>query len=123
MSTSLPPRLPNKKDTTQPSNPNTSDAVTVLERKRAKLAPPPFYQVVMLNDDYTPMEFVVFVIQEFFGKDHEAAIQIMLKIHLDGRGVCGVFPRDVALTKVRLVMEEAQRASHPLQCISEPLAS
>ena len=57
------------------------------------------YQVVLLNDDYTPMEFVVLVIQEFFGKDLEAATQIMLKIHLDGKGICGVYSRDVAATK------------------------
>ena len=75
----------------------------------------------MLNDDYTPMEFVVVVIQEDFGKDMEAATQIMLKIHLDGTGDCGVYSRDVASTKVDQVMEAAQRAGHPLQCVSEPV--
>jgi ATP-dependent Clp protease adaptor protein ClpS len=79
------------------------------------------HQVLMLNDDYTPMEFVVVVIQEYFGKDMEAATQIMLKIHLDGKGVCGVYSRDVASTKVDQVMEAAQRAGHPLQCVSEPV--
>lgn len=63
----------------------------VLERRTQKVKPPQMYQVVMLNDDYTPMEFVVVVIQEFFSKDLEAATQIMLKIHLDGKGVCGVY--------------------------------
>ena len=77
------------------------------------------YQVVMLNDDYTPMEFVVLVLQEFFNKDREAATQIMLKIHLDGKGVCGVFSKDVAATKVELVLAAARRAGHPLQCIME----
>jgi ATP-dependent Clp protease adaptor protein ClpS len=75
----------------------------------------------MLNDDYTPMEFVVGVIQEFFGKDLETATQIMLKIHLDGRGVCGIYTRDVAATKVDQVMDAAQKSGHPLQCVSEPI--
>ena len=79
------------------------------------------FQVVMLNDDYTPMEFVVMVIQEFFSKDRESATQIMLKIHLDGRGVCGVYSRDMAATKVNQVMEAAHQAGHPLQCVSEPV--
>jgi ATP-dependent Clp protease adaptor protein ClpS len=67
------------------------------------------------------MEFVVMVIQEFFAKDLETATQIMLKIHLDGRGVCGVYSRDVAATKVDQVMEAAQKSGHPLQCVSEPI--
>lgn len=100
--------------------PPHEDDVAVLEREPARVALPPSYQVVILNDDYTPMEFVVFVIQEFFNKDHEAAVQIMLKIHLEGRAVCGVFSRDIANTKVCLVMEAAKRAGHPLQCVSEP---
>ena len=79
------------------------------------------YQVVMLNDDYTPMEFVVVVIQEFFSKDLESATQIMLKIHLDGRGVCGVYSKDVAATKVDQVQDAAHKAGHPLQCVSEPI--
>jgi len=94
----------------------------VLERRPAKVGPPQMYQVVMLNDDYTPMEFVVLVLQEFFSKDREAATQIMLKIHLDGKGVCGVFSRDVAATKVDQVLDAANQAGHPLQCVSEPVA-
>lgn len=93
----------------------------VLERRTQKVSPPQMYQVVMLNDDYTPMEFVVVVIQEFFGKDMEAATQIMLKIHLDGKGVCGVYSKDVAATKVDQVLEAAHKAGHPLKCISEPV--
>ncbi len=93
----------------------------VLERRTQKAKPPQMYQVVMLNDDYTPMEFVVLVIQEFFGKDLEAATQIMLKIHLDGKGVCGVYSKDVAATKVDQVLEAAQKAGHPLKCASEPV--
>ena len=93
----------------------------VLERRTQKVEPPQMYQVVMLNDDYTPMEFVVVVIQEFFNKDRETATQIMLKIHLDGKGVCGVYSKDVAATKVEQVSEAARKAGHPLQCLSEPV--
>ena len=100
--------------------PEDGDAV-VLERRPQRVQPPQMYQVVMLNDDYTPMEFVVVVIQEFFNKDREAATQIMLKIHLDGKGVCGVYPRDIASTKVNQVLEAARHAGHPLQCVSEPV--
>ena len=91
----------------------------MLERVPQKVKPPQMYQVVMLNDDYTPMEFVVVVIQEFFDKDRETATQIMLKIHHEGRAVCGVYTRDVAATKVELVLAAARRAGHPLQCILE----
>ncbi len=93
----------------------------VLERRLEKVKPPQMYQVVLLNDDYTPMEFVVVVIQEFFNKDRETATQIMLKIHLDGKGVCGVYSKDVAATKVDQVTEAAKKSGHPLQCVSEPL--
>jgi ATP-dependent Clp protease adaptor protein ClpS len=96
------------------------DAV-VLERRPQKIRPPQMFQVVMLNDDYTPMEFVVVVIQEYFNKDLETATQIMLKIHLDGRGVCGVYTKDVAATKVDQVLEAARKAGHPLQCVAEPV--
>jgi ATP-dependent Clp protease adaptor protein ClpS len=93
----------------------------VTEEAEPKLKRPPLYQVVLLNDDYTPMEFVVVVIQEFFNKDRETATQIMLKIHLDGKGICGVYSRDVAATKVQQVQEAARQAGHPLQCLSEPV--
>lgn len=93
----------------------------VLERRTQRVKPPQMYQVVMLNDDYTPMEFVVVVIQEYFNKDLESATQIMLKIHLDGKGVCGVYSKDVAATKVDQVLEAAHKAGHPLKCVSEPV--
>ena len=96
-------------------------AAVVLERLPRKVKPPQMHQVVVLNDDYTPMEFVVTVIQEFFNKDRATATQIMLKIHLDGKGVCGVFTKDVAATKVDQVLGAAKQAGHPLQCVSEPL--
>ncbi len=106
--------------TVRPEDGRGSDAV-VLERRPLKTQPPQMYQVVLLNDDYTPMEFVVVVIQEFFNKDRETATQIMLKIHLDGKGVCGVFSKDVAATKVDQVTEAARKNGHPLQCVSEPI--
>ena len=114
--------------TRNPTNPPTpsvqkpgkgdGDSV-VLERRPLKTAPPQMFQVVMLNDDFTPMEFVIVVLQEFFSKDRETATQIMLKIHHEGRGVCGVYTKDVAATKVELVLAAARRAGHPLQCILE----
>ena len=72
----------------------------VIERQEAKLKPPPMFQVMLLNDDYTHMEFVVEVLQKFFGMGREKATQVMLKVHREGRGVCGVYPRDVAASKV-----------------------
>ena len=73
---------------------------SILEAKRSKLAPPPLYTVVLLNDDFTPMDFVVLVLQKFFSMDRERAMQIMLKVHMEGRGVCGLFPRDIAATLI-----------------------
>lgn len=91
----------------------------MAERKPQRTAPPKMYQVVLLNDDYTPMEFVVMVLQEFFQRDLETATQIMLKIHHEGRGVCGVYTKDVAATKVESVLAAAKRSGHPLQCTME----
>ena len=91
----------------------------VAERQEQRTDPPRLYQVVMLNDDYTPMEFVVLMLQEYFQHDIDTATLIMLKIHHEGRGVCGVFSKDVAATKVEWVQAAAKRAGHPLQCIME----
>jgi ATP-dependent Clp protease adaptor protein ClpS len=94
----------------------------VLEQDLEQVVqPPPFYQVIMLNDDFTPMDFVVDVLMRFFDKTHEQAIAIMLAIHHDGRGICGEFVRDVAETKVSLVIETARKAGHPLKCLAEPI--
>lgn len=93
----------------------------VAEKQRLSVEPPKMYQVLMLNDDFTPMEFVVYALQEFFGKDREAATQIMLKIHLEGRGVCGVYSRDIAVSKVEKVSSAAKASGHPLQCVCEPV--
>ena len=91
----------------------------VLEAKKAKLKPPPMYKVMLLNDDYTPMEFVVLVLQKFFAMTRERATQVMLKVHREGIGVCGVFSRDMASTKVQQVASYARKHQHPLQCVME----
>jgi ATP-dependent Clp protease adaptor protein ClpS len=111
------PRAP----TPVPSPDHDDGGVALLERRPERTKPPQMYQVALLNDDYTPMEFVVVVIQEFFNKDRETATQIMLKIHLDGKGICGVYSRDVAATKVDQVAEAARKNGHPLQCVAEPI--
>jgi ATP-dependent Clp protease adaptor protein ClpS len=110
----LPPEPP--KATPKPDD---GQGAVVAERQTARTEPPRMYQVILLNDDYTPMEFVVMVLQEYFKRDLETATQIMLKIHHEGRGVCGVYSKDVAATKVELVLAAARRGGHPLQCIME----
>ena len=94
-------------------------ADTVLEAKKAKAKLPPMFKVMLLNDDYTPMDFVVAVIQQFFSLSTEKATQIMIKVHREGAGVCGVDPRDVAATKVDQVMDFARQNQHPLRCVME----
>ncbi len=115
--------MASKKTAPKPSVPGSptedNPGVVVADRQVAKVDPPRMYQVILLNDDYTPMEFVVMVLQEYFNRDLESATQIMLRIHHDGRGVCGVFSKDVAATKVELVLAAARRGGHPLQCIME----
>jgi ATP-dependent Clp protease adaptor protein ClpS len=113
-----PPSPPSLPPTARPQR-DVGQGTVVAERRVARTKPPSLYQVVMLNDDYTPMEFVVMVLQEYFQRDLETATQIMLKIHHEGRGVCGVYPKDIAATKVELVLTAARRDGHPLQCIME----
>jgi ATP-dependent Clp protease adaptor protein ClpS len=91
----------------------------VVVKTRTKTKKPSMYKVLMLNDDYTPMEFVVHVLERFFGKSREEATNIMLHVHRRGVGVCGVFTYEVAETKVAQVMDFARRHQHPLQCILE----
>ncbi len=91
----------------------------VLDKTRPKVKKPRLYKVLLLNDDYTPMEFVVHVLQVFFNKGREEATRIMLTVHHKGAGVCGVYTREVAETKVNQVMDLARRHEHPLQCIME----
>ncbi len=90
------------------------DGDLVLQ-ERIKTAKPPLYRVLMLNDDYTPMEFVVMVLQRFFGHNHESAQRIMLHVHQRGVGVCGVFTYEIAETKAAQVMNFARQNEHPLQ--------
>lgn len=92
---------------------------TVLAPEKAKVKPPPMFKVLLLNDDYTPMDFVVDVLQRFFALTRETATQVMLKVHREGAGVCGVYPKDVAATKVELVMSYARQHQHPLRCVLE----
>ncbi len=89
--------------------------VAVQERK-PQLKRPPLYKVVLLNDDYTPMEFVVDVLQRFFSMDLEQATRIMLTVHTQGKGICGVFSRDVAETKAAQVNQYSRENEHPLMC-------
>lgn len=91
----------------------------VLERQHAKAKLPPLFKVLLLNDDFTPMDFVVSVLQKFFGMDREQATKIMLKVHNEGRGLCGVYPRDIAATKVEQVAAFAREHQHPLACVME----
>ena len=92
---------------------------TVLQTRKNKVKPPPMYKVLLLNDDYTPMDFVVIVLQQIFCLSRERATQVMLKVHREGRGVCGVYPKDVAATKVDQVMSFARQHQHPLRCVME----
>ena len=82
----------------------------------SKTKPPPLYRVVLLNDDYTPMEFVVHVLQSYFSMSIETATRVMLKVHTEGKGICGVYPREIAETKAVQVNEHARAAEHPLLC-------
>ncbi len=91
----------------------------VVTRTRSKTARPPLYKVILLNDDFTPMEFVVHVLERIFGLGHQQAFDLMLTVHKKGLAVVGVFPFEVAETKVAQVMELARREQHPLQCTME----
>jgi len=93
--------------------------VGVATKTRAKPKRPSQYKVLMLNDDYTPMEFVVMVLKRFFSMDLEQATRVMLHVHQKGVGVCGIFPYEVAETKVNQVMDFARQNQHPLQCTLE----
>lgn len=99
-------------------SPQNDDAVAVQEAK-PKLKRPPLYKVMLLNDDYTPMEFVVLVLQTFFCLSQEKAVQIMLHVHTRGAGICGVYTREVAEVKVEQVNQFSQHNEHPLLCTME----
>jgi len=96
-------------------NPGTA----VITKTKTQTKRPNLYRVLILNDDYTPMEFVVHILERFFNKDREAATRIMLHVHHHGIGECGVFTYEVAETKVTQVMDFARKHQHPLQCVME----
>ncbi len=110
------PRMSNDENRSNgPSGPSTS----VITKVKPKTKRPNLYRVLILNDDYTPMEFVVLVLEKFFNKDIEAATKIMLHVHHHGIGECGVFTYEIAETKVTQVMDFARKHQHPLQCVME----
>jgi ATP-dependent Clp protease adaptor protein ClpS len=92
---------------------------TSLSVESTKLRPPSLYKVLLLNDDFTPMEFVIVVLQKFFAMNREQATLIMLKVHNEGRGLCGIYPRDIAASKVEQVTAYARQHQHPLACVME----
>ena len=100
-------------------NPGDDNDTSVIVETRPKTKRPPLYKVLLLNDDYTPMEFVVHVLERFFGMTHAEAFEIMLTVHKKGVAVVGVFSHEIAETKVGQVMGFARRHQHPLQCTME----
>lgn len=105
-------------DEGRPGGPN-APGISVITKVKPRTKRPSLYRVLILNDDYTPMEFVVHVLERFFNKDVEAATQIMLHVHHHGIGECGVFTYEIAETKVTQVMDFARKHQHPLQCVME----
>jgi ATP-dependent Clp protease adaptor protein ClpS len=91
----------------------------VLAPQKSRVKPPPLFRVMLLNDDFTPMDFVVVVLEKFFAMGREQATVVMLKVHREGKGVCGLYPRDVAATKVEQVSAFARQHQHPLACVME----
>jgi len=98
---------------------NVNDEGLALQEAKPRLKRPPLYKVLLINDDYTPMDFVVDVLQKIFGMDREKATQVMLHVHTRGVGVCGVYSRDIAETKVALVNQFSRENQHPLKCTME----
>ncbi len=95
------------------------DGDLAVQEARPKLKEPPMYQVLLLNDDFTPMEFVVHVLEKFFRMDREKATRIMLHVHTQGKGLCGVFVKEIAETKVAQVNQYSRSSKHPLLCTME----
>ncbi|MEA3534745.1 ATP-dependent Clp protease adapter ClpS [Rhizobium sp. CC-YZS058] len=111
--------LPIRMQKTGDGNGGTGRGTSVITRTKAQTKKPSLYRVLLLNDDYTPMEFVIHILERFFQKDIEAATMIMLHVHNHGVGECGVFTFEVAETKVTQVMDFARQHQHPLQCVME----
>ncbi|TCO78920.1 ATP-dependent Clp protease adaptor protein ClpS [Plasticicumulans lactativorans] len=103
----------------QDSDSRSGDGGLAVEKARPQLKPPRMYKVIILNDDYTPMEFVVHVLEYFFSMSREKATQVMLHVHTRGKGVCGVFTREIAETKVEQVNAFSRSHQHPLLCTME----
>jgi len=106
----------------KPSNPSTDDGAShelALKEARPKLKKPPLYRVLLINDDYTPMEFVVEVLESIFGMQRDSATRVMLEVHTKGQGICGVFTYEIAETKVAQVNTVSQQQQHPLLCTME----
>jgi ATP-dependent Clp protease adaptor protein ClpS len=101
------------------SGDNGGSGTAVITKPKTRTKKPNLYRVLLLNDDYTPMEFVVHVLEKFFNKDRDEAMRIMLHVHHNGVGECGVFTYEVAETKVTNVMDFARKHQHPLQCVME----
>ena len=104
---------------TRPDNEQMDSFDLAVEEARPKLKEPPLYRVVLINDDYTPMEFVVDILESIFGMERTRATQVMLEVHTKGKGVCGVYNFEIAETKVAQVMSIAQQHQHPLLCEME----
>lgn len=100
-------------------NPNGGTSTSLVTKTKPKTKQPKMYKVLLLNDDYTPMEFVIQILERFFNKDRAEATRIMLHVHNTGVGICGVFTYEVAETKVMQVIDYARRHEHPLQCTME----
>lgn len=100
-------------------NDDQNDGVLLVEKSKPQIRKPPMYKVVLLNDDYTPMEFVVLILETFFQMNREKATQVMLHVHTRGKGVCGVFTREIAETKVEQVNSFSRENKHPLMCDME----
>lgn len=100
---------------------NSEQDGSILEVEKTRLKPPPLYKVMLLNDDYTPMDFVVVVLQTVFALSREKATQVMLQVHREGMGVCGTYTREVAAAKVDQVLDIARRHQHPLKCTMEEI--
>ncbi|WP_084398214.1 ATP-dependent Clp protease adapter ClpS [Henriciella aquimarina] len=113
------PKLADPPDPDGPDRPDDTDGTGLATETRVKTKKPSMYRVLLLNDDYTPMEFVVFILEQFFHKSREQATRIMLHVHQKGVGVCGIYTFEVAETKVAQVMDLARRNEHPLQCTME----
>ncbi|GMQ97087.1 MAG: ATP-dependent Clp protease adapter ClpS [Gammaproteobacteria bacterium] len=99
--------------------PDRNDDGLLVEQAKPKLKQPPMFKVVLINDDYTPMEFVVRILEQFFSMDRPKATQVMLHVHARGKGICGVFTKEIAETKVIQVNEFSRQNQHPLLCAME----